>query len=257
MKPNREFQEALDQAQSALSERHKIMAAVTAAERELAPAIERRLAAERHLAEIESGHVLGEVDAKQLTEARKQLADARLEIDSVVARLRGLENRLVAQAAELAEAGDTLSELLPGFAAAVASEFTTEWSQVAAAYGRVLAKRAAIEQALGQTMDLLPPVAAGSEAIDDAIALPQRLSRELEQAASEIEARLRQAAQNRRVPATFDPDAIYEFRLAQRLNGRFYEAGTRVIGSQLGEAAAAWCLRSRCLARVDQLAEAG
>jgi hypothetical protein len=141
---------------------------------------------------------------------------------------------------------------LPNFYQAAADEFREEWATAIKVFGHTLSRRLAIEQALGEPLDLLPPMPASEQPDLGELAAPGETVRTLHAAIAQIEAshaqELRERA--RQVPS-FDNEAVYEFIRPANINGRTYSPGERVVGSLLGEAGFRYCVSSRLLRRVD------
>ena len=249
---------ALAAAQELRQERQAIADAIKLTEQLFQASIERLLAAESSLFEIEASSALGKADQHQLTLARKHLAQVREELDGIAARLAGLRSRLQSQGVRLAENRDTMRTLTSDHAERITIDFREEWSGACTTFGRTMAKRAAIEQTIGQALDLLPPTAS-SEPIDlGELEAPFEVLRSLEVAIGEIGQGRRMEARDRvRTPVTFDPDAIYVFRSELRMNGKLWRAGDRCLGAVLGAASAKFAIDRRALVRVDLQAVAG
>jgi hypothetical protein len=156
---------------------------------------------------------------------------------------------------DLVTARIEIAGLAPDYFEAVAQNFREEWSSACALFGVTLARRSAIEQAIGEPLDLLPPTAATAEQAGQAdlgeLARPGSTMQSLSMAIGQITSARETEIRERRQPLTFDPDGVFEFIREARLNGRQYSPGDRTTGSLLGEAAFKYCAQTRLLKRVD------
>src|SRR5215475_12605604 len=110
---------AIKHAEELLAERKRIQSALASAEKEHPKAIDVRLDAEKHLAELGSAVALGQADEKVLAAAHGRLNEARTKLDAATARLRGLKLKAREQADDLASARQAIEDLMPQHRAAV------------------------------------------------------------------------------------------------------------------------------------------
>lgn len=252
MKLNSELKAAVEAGQRELADLDKIGAAIESGESAVPAAITKKLVAESALADIEAREALGQAKSGAGDKAKRALSEAREQLDAIAARVLGLRRLRDAKLTELLEAHARIEDHTVAFSQEAAREFEAEWMQAVQEFGKTLGRRAAIEDALGTPLQLPEPTPVSDEVAGaDELALPKQILTRLELAARTIEQAQRASINDRRVPSAFDPEAVYEFRTAQRLNGRDYPAGARVLGSLLGEAAASWCLKNRTLTRID------
>ena len=121
------------------------------------------LAAEGELQAAEVAVAMGEQSADATVKPSKRLERARSAIDGAARRLGGLRARLlgIVQAVPAVYAG-AVSQL-PEASARIKQKFEAEWGPAAAAFARILGRRAAIEALLGEPLSVPEPTSAAVE----------------------------------------------------------------------------------------------
>ncbi len=231
--------------------------ALRAAEAEQTKVIAARKHAEEALKLAETQHALGKISSKQLESARTQATAAVESQRNLVARIQGLGEHIATFEAPLVGVAMELELTLQEHARAIESEFAGEWNQAAAAWSAMLAKREAIEAAIGARLELPEPGASGEQPDIGELGRPRELLRAVQAAAEKLQGTRTYRIRNRRTEETFDAEGTYTFVREMKLNGRTYAAGDEVVGAVLGEPATLWALRTRGAKRSDLLAMAG
>ena len=148
---------SLDEAAALLSQYEATDAARVRETAALESFIKASQAAWRGLRDVEVAAAVGEVTATTATKARKQLEEAHGALDAQARKLEGLRMRLLDLAAQMPQHFQRLRVELSEYAEELKQSFAQEWSKAAAAFAPTLAKRRALEQLLGESLDLPEP----------------------------------------------------------------------------------------------------
>ena len=202
----------LGPAEASLTKYEKTEQAIAGAVAGLQPLIEQRQSAERNLRDAEIAATTGE--GGNLEKSRKQVDGAHRAIDEAAGRLRGLRGRLIAGGGELASQHELLAGELPSHHATIREQFAAEWTAACEVFGKVLSKRAALEQLTGNPLDL-PQPAAGPHDLGE-MARPSQVLDGIRAAIQNIAelSRTRRAAAPMPGETMFDPQGIYQLRHA-------------------------------------------
>ena len=141
------FMKSKSMASQALDAFGKTKAAIEQNVTGLQPMIERRLTAERGLAEARGAAALGEpADVKG---AEKELGAALAELESASTLLNALRLRLASSAPDLKAAYEGAQKALPEHGERLRADFAREWEAGVAAFAFLLGRRMAVEAHLG------------------------------------------------------------------------------------------------------------
>lgn len=138
--------------------------------------IQELLEAGRELRDAEVSEALGEQPATPVAKAKKRLEAARGGIDTAVRRLQGLRGRLLTTVAAMPSAYNALAPTIPAHNEQVRASFAAEWKAACEAFGKILGRRRAIEEAIGERMDLQDPSPIATEIEPEVIRPHQRLA---------------------------------------------------------------------------------
>ena len=145
---------ALSGAERALESRGRISKAIAAEEVRLLKLITERVEADHAAIKAETGATLGE--ESDVSGARKRVDSVMLAISRQAAVLGGLRARMAGQAAELEGEVRAITAALPEHISGLKSDFESTWRRGAAAFGKLLGERRAIEELTGK-MELPNP----------------------------------------------------------------------------------------------------
>lgn len=192
--------------------------------------------AERELQNAEVGELFGEQPAAHAAKAQKRVAGARAAIDNAARRLQGLRGRLLTAVAAMPGPHDALMRKLPEHNQAIKTAFEVEWRTACESFGKILGRRAAIEQALGEVMNLPEPSPITAE-IEPEIVRPHQQLAELKRCIEKA------AEAETRVPSrgAAEIDRYWVHVLKQDCRG--LPAGTLVIRDTFPDGVLAWLVQ--------------
>jgi hypothetical protein len=170
-------------ALAVLERKEKIESAIQSEVLALSGLIENRLQADREFRRMECAAAIGE-GALALPKAQKAAADARSALDQASLRVGGFRAQLGEQGTVLVEKHADLSAEIPKHHARIAEAFAREWAAVVSAFSLALGRRAAIEQLIGQPLNLPEPVVTPADLGD--MAVPSKTLKAVEAAIQRI-----------------------------------------------------------------------
>jgi hypothetical protein len=222
----------LKAAESILSRRSKIRAALADELGKLQNALDDRIQAERDVQEAEVAETLGEGSGAE--RARKRLETAHASIAKIGNRLTGLRVALAEQSGDFAKAYDSLNAEVPAHLESLKREFAVEWERAITVFAAALGKKAMLEGLCGEKLTLPEPKPAQNVDLGEA-GRPHKILAEVREALAAICAHIPQRGSDpRNLLEAYHPELVYVLqRDFQDSSGPLLTQGTKVVGISL------------------------
>lgn len=209
----------LGPAEAALADYNKTGGVIAQQVAGLPPLIQKRLDAEKELANAKAAQALGE--PADVPRAEKRLQGALAVLEDKADLLRGLRSRLLALSGRLAETQQHLNGDLPEHERELKEGFSTKWRKAIGSFEVLLGERQALEGLLGGKLDLPEPSPASFDVAE--IARPHEVVKGLQAAVQDIGQMAQVAARSHAPTLTpgaslinYNPDGVYVLRRATR-----------------------------------------
>jgi hypothetical protein len=153
-----QIETVLRAADAVLLRKSKLDSAIGDGVADLQNLILAQLETERAFRRMEAAAAIGE-PAADLPKAKKAAADARTALEQAALKLGGYRQAVGEMGGALVEAYEALGSAIPEQNRRLISAFADEWRTAVELFSPVLARRAAIERLVGETLNLPEPAA--------------------------------------------------------------------------------------------------
>jgi len=225
-------------AQPLLTRRAKIQTALEAATGSVPELLNKRQELQSALVRVSTRRALGEATPADVARAQADLDAADTEYQTAATMRSGFAAELLDQQPALAAARQDLLQHRPAYVADVIEQFTAEYREAAAQFGRLILRARLIETTLGTKIGLPAPESCVTEPPDiseipAAAITVGKVSAELAAAITDCESLRRGHERRMAARPAFSPTACYRFIRGSQAGGHFYPAGALTSAEQI------------------------